>query len=93
MVCPGGLCAGMSCVTSCANGTQMCGTACVDTQTSPLHCGNCDHACAANEVCVRGNCREYVPTPNCTACSGDFAACCPYGGDMICVRSDAGRCP
>ena len=93
MACPGGLCQGNSCVTACPTGTMMCGTACVDLQTSPLHCGSCDHACMANEVCVAGNCREYRPTSNCTACGGDFRSCCTYGGEMFCVNTDMGRCP
>lgn len=37
----------------------MCGTACVDTQTDPAHCGDCDDPCSdvnASAACVAGEC-------------------------------------
>ena len=31
--------------------------ACVNFQTDPLNCGDCGNACAANQVCMNGDCR------------------------------------
>ena len=62
-------------------------------QSDPRHCGGCNRACASDEVCVRGNCREYVPADcdrcPCPACDED--ACCPVGSGAICVDDD--MCP
>ncbi len=44
----------------CMPGEMVCGGGCVDTQTSTLHCGMCDHACGASEVCRAGSCQPSV---------------------------------
>lgn len=42
----------------CPTGQSLCGSRCVDTQSSALHCGACDKACpAATNACVGGTCR------------------------------------
>lgn len=56
------LCAGGPCceapLTACgANGAS----ACVDTGTNAAHCGACNVACAAGEVCVQGRCSGCSP--------------------------------
>jgi hypothetical protein len=33
-----------------------CDDACVDTSTSPAHCGGCNFTCTAAQVCVAGDC-------------------------------------
>jgi hypothetical protein len=35
----------------------MCGTACVNTNTSSEHCGACNNACGSSETCSAGVCR------------------------------------
>lgn len=39
-----------------AGGEIACGGTCVDPATDDLHCGTCEHACAANERCTTGVC-------------------------------------
>lgn len=36
-----------------------CGESCVDTQTSSLHCGQCNVPCASGSSCTDGRCEEY----------------------------------
>jgi len=43
---------------SCSNGTTMCGAQCVDTQTDPNHCGNCQTTCAG--PCNAGHCSGFT---------------------------------
>jgi hypothetical protein len=51
------ICQNGSCVTgSCPTGEVSCSGACVDTQTSDLHCGNCGAACLAGQTCMSGTC-------------------------------------
>lgn len=49
----------------------MCGDTCVDTDTSPVHCGSCDNSCVTDghttPACVEGAC---APT-----CATGFADC------------------
>ncbi len=40
----------------CAEGSEACAGACVDTRTDQLNCGGCGQACAANEACVASRC-------------------------------------
>jgi hypothetical protein len=92
----GTLCMGNQCVTACPQGSQQCGNVCANTQTDPLHCGDCQTACRSNEVCAAGNCRRYGPATGCTSCpcttcTGDQAQCCTYGANTICV--EGGHCP
>jgi hypothetical protein len=93
------LCSGGACVAQCGGGLDECGTGCVDTASDPLHCGGCNQACNADEVCVQGNCEQYDTAVGCTACPcaqcGGNDTCCPYPGDaayLICVNGGNG-CP
>jgi hypothetical protein len=36
--------------------TIRCGDSCVDPQTNPQHCGQCDHACEQAQACRAGSC-------------------------------------
>ena len=54
-----------------------CGCDCVDLDTDREHCGQCDNACAADEICTAGECE----------CFGDTSTDC--GGD--CVNTDTDR--
>ncbi len=40
----------------CEGGQSPCADGCVDTQSSTTHCGQCDNACSAVEVCQGGLC-------------------------------------
>jgi hypothetical protein len=41
---------------TCAPGLELCAEQCVELQTNPLHCGQCDLPCAEEEVCSAGLC-------------------------------------
>src|SRR5262249_43091115 len=41
---------------ACGPGVILCGEVCVDSQNDPAHCGSCDVACGAEEVCSEGRC-------------------------------------
>jgi hypothetical protein len=47
---------------SCPTGTSMCGTACVDTESSRTNCGACGTTCEADEACVDGTCGIVCPS-------------------------------
>jgi hypothetical protein len=64
-------------------GESVCGGGCVDTMTSPLHCGMCDRACSSTDVCRGGTC---VPSVTCMA---GQTVC---GGGCVDTMSDASHC-
>ncbi len=76
---------------------------CVNFETDPLNCGDCQQRCARDQVCVNGNCRVYEIATPCNTCPcnavcddklGDPFACCEGGATWtspICVEGDA--CP
>jgi alpha-tubulin suppressor-like RCC1 family protein len=45
---------------ACEAGLTECGDGCVDTQSDLAHCGGCDSACAATDVCREGECFDPV---------------------------------
>ena len=47
---------------TCSPGQTLCAGACVELQRDPLHCGACETACAAGEVCDAGRCALRCPT-------------------------------
>ena len=51
LVCSDGLCQGI-----CPAGLALCSGACVDLTTDEAHCGSCDIACEAGDVCANGDC-------------------------------------
>ncbi len=72
-----------------ASGVAMsdCGTMgsplCVDTQTDPNHCGACDNACGAGEICSDGTCVACAATE--VACTG--VCIDPQTNDTFCGAS------
>ena len=42
--------------TACSGSLKLCDTACVDTNTSAAHCGDCGKACASPRTCTSGSC-------------------------------------
>src|SRR5690349_15304959 len=59
---------------ACASGRTRCGAGCADLLSHPDHCGTCDTACAAGQLCVGGKCGA--------ACPSDQTAC-----DRLCVNT------
>ncbi|WP_434045103.1 MULTISPECIES: cadherin-like beta sandwich domain-containing protein [Sorangium] len=63
----------------CGTGQVLCGDVCVDLATDAAHCGSCDVACAAGELCNgAGECA--------VACTAGRVAC-----DETCVDPDTDR--
>jgi hypothetical protein len=60
---------------------SMCSGACTNVQTSALHCGMCNHACAAGETCNAGVCG--------LACAAGQTAC---SGSCVDLNSDSANC-
>lgn len=92
-VCPDGVCAGGECRDACPPNTRRCGDQCLYV-FDPRNCGECGRACQADEVCIRGDCRQYdvatcrmCPCPSC----GE-QACCGVG-DLGAICVDGERCP
>ncbi|MFO0609102.1 MAG: MXAN_6577-like cysteine-rich protein, partial [Polyangiales bacterium] len=84
----------------CMSGMALCEGACVDTQTSSMHCGMCGRACPMAQSCVMGACVDPPCPTGQTRCGGacvdaqtDVANCgtcgnaCPMG--QVCT---AGAC-
>lgn len=42
---------------ACSTGLVACGDGCFDTNISTAHCGSCDNACQAGQICMTGSCR------------------------------------
>jgi Tol biopolymer transport system component len=97
----GGTAAGA--VVECAAARVECNGACRDIQADPAHCGECGHACAAEEMCNRGQCGSSC-SPPLTDCDGacvdllrDPTRCgscdraCP--DDQSCHAGECTRCP
>ncbi len=65
------VCTPQGCASTCPNGTQKCGQACVDVATDAAHCGACDRVCPtqanADAVCVARTCK--------VACRAGFESC------------------
>ena len=63
------LCNGGTCELTCGDGLIACGDSCVDPLGDPEYCGATDCsmamgmgvACAVDEACVIGECREFIP--------------------------------
>lgn len=62
----------------CAQGLTACGGGCVNTQSSPEHCGGCGRACGENQVCASGSCSGAGCPPGQTQCD---AACADLNDD------------
>lgn len=59
----GGECTDAGCL--CSPGTEECDDRCVDLQTDPEHCGQCDRSCGALEECREGACECLAGTDRC----------------------------
>lgn len=70
----------------CGAGLSVCGTDCVNLQTSAAHCGVCGHACPAMTACVAGSC---VGTGTCTAPLTQCGASCV---DTLTNTAHCGMC-
>jgi hypothetical protein len=86
MPCPGGCVLNncMGATNPCPAPRVMCGTTCVDPQTTTAHCGRCGNACAAGDTCVAGACVTPCAAPRMT-CGG---ACT----DVATSVTHCGRC-
>src|SRR5262245_31466137 len=62
---PGAVCQNSMC--QCPTGTTSCSGQCVNTNTDPLHCGNCITQCSGGAVCMGGTCQCPVGL---TLCGG-----------------------
>ena len=62
-ICTNGMC-------KCPELTTLCAGACLDTQTTPAHCGMCNNACMPGQLCQGGAC---VCPPGQTLCNGQCA--------------------
>lgn len=75
---------------------DVCGGACVDTDTNAAHCGGCGNACPDGQACVDGTCcpsgqalcggacTDLTQRESCGACG---TAC---GADEVCARQAGG---
>lgn len=75
---------------SCVSSQQM--------QTSPLHCGECDNSCDADEICATGQCQSYYPAAGCTTCPcndvcGSNLCCTLPGAAVLICLVGATSCP
>lgn len=87
---------------TCAATEALCGNRCVVTANDPAHCGACDSACRAGEVCAAGSCRLACPSgqtacgASCVTLATDALHC--GGCDTVCAAgatcvAGACRCP
>ena len=67
--CVGGIC-------ECDSGFELCGDACVDTDTDPANCGECGNVCPGGGECNAGICECPAGQKNCNGTCIDQAACC-----------------
>jgi hypothetical protein len=72
-------CQGGACVCPPQN---TCGNACVDKQTDPTHCGNCNVVCPSGSSCTAGDC----------LCDGGLTACNDVCVDTMSDPSHCGGC-
>ena len=64
---------------ACNDGLELCGTGCVDTDTSAAHCGGCGKPCAEPRKCTSGVCE----------CQSGYIEC---DGDCVDTKIDAQNC-
>ncbi len=69
------VCSNNACMSGCAVGQTLCGTACVDTTSSNTDCGSCGHACTGNQHCAGSACVD-----NSTGAGGGTAGTTGSGG-------------
>jgi hypothetical protein len=86
-VCSSGARASGTC--ECPNGEMPCNGACVDTQTNPDHCGECDTKCTPCTECRGGACQPVDCGDPCSECRD--GACAPKECDA-CEACQGGEC-
>jgi hypothetical protein len=79
-------------------GEELCSGTCVNTQVNPSHCGACNVACGAQQVCLSNGCADGCPAPlsecaqTCVDTDSDNANCGSCGNacsmGMGCVDGD-----
>ena len=57
----------------------LCGGACVDTSSSCAHCGTCNNACSADEICCNGKLVSSVGAPGAPLVTGGPCGALIYG--------------
>ncbi len=68
----------------CVDPMTVCGSQCVNLQTSARNCGSCGNSCSAGSFCDMGTCSS--------SCSGDQAQCGDSCVDFATDRDHCGRC-
>jgi len=78
---------------NCASADEMaCGGVCVNTQTSPAHCGDCDEACPVGAQCVAGGCQCPGSQVECNGACIDPNSDDDYcGATLDCQGANAGQ--
>src|SRR5258708_15808043 len=66
----------------CSPPLLMCGTDCLDLQSSPTHCGACDIACSSDKICSQGSC----------VCAADQVLCGMTCVDTLKDKANCGAC-
>ncbi|WP_437590704.1 MXAN_6577-like cysteine-rich protein [Sorangium sp. So ce1000] len=66
----------------CGEGQTECSDGCVNLETDPRNCGDCDAECATGHVCADGAC----------ACAGDLMECDGVCVDALSDRLNCGSC-
>jgi hypothetical protein len=77
--------------TSCPDGTSLCGSECVDLQTSLQHCGACDEAVPEGGLCEGGvvTCGNQCDDIVYSACTCATSDPCDWAGDGYCDLNPA----
>ena len=68
----------------CPVGQNLCGTVCADLQSDPNHCGACNNACAAGQLCSAGQCQ--------TSCAAGETLCGQSCADLSTSAAHCGQC-
>ena len=84
-------------VCMCPAPTTFCGGACVETSTTPAHCGKCDAPCGAGQLCQAGQCACPVGQMLCGTQCADLQLSSQHCGmcDQACKMNEtcmAGTC-
>ena len=75
---------------TCPGGLTLCGEECVNVSADPRHCGGCNSACGAGEVCENSGCITWSdcrqnPCPGFSYCDLNTGECKPgCAGDTQC---------
>jgi hypothetical protein len=76
---------------ACEAPREMCGAACADLATDPVHCGGCDNACEAGDACILGGCTApFLPVQRYTIDDGglDCDTQIPFWSQRFAVDRD-----